>query len=150
MLINVGMFPGENIFDHIPGLCPTGGPPKDGFFTACGVISMGSSCSSGSMGSPSSDELLESSEPSILILPTELEAAVLSPFPHMCMPALAESRIIELPRGLREGIIIPFCVIVGEESGEEASASVEWCRLVQALENSAPRERRGKRELGEA
>lgn len=61
-----------------------------------------------------------------------------------------ESRIIELARGLLEGIIMPFCVIVGDESGEDWSASVEWCKLVHALENSAPLDRRGRREAGDA
>jgi hypothetical protein len=58
--------------------------------------------------------------------------------------------IMEFARGLLEGILIPFCVIVGEESGEDWSGSVEWWRLVQALENSAPRERRGNSDAGEA
>jgi hypothetical protein len=45
---------------------------------------------------------------------------------------------------------MPFCVIVGEESGEDCSARVEWWRLVHARENSAPRDRRGRSEAGEA
>lgn len=126
MLMKVGTFPGENIFDHIPGLFPAGGPPNGVFLTACGVINMGSSLSSGSIGSPSSDPLLESSDPSMLMLPTELDAPVLSPFPHMCRPILGESNTIEFPRGLREGIIMPFWVMVGDESGEDWSARVEW------------------------
>lgn len=150
MLINVGTFPGENMFDHMPGLFPAGGPPNGGFLTACGVINMGSSLSSLSIGSPSSDPLLESSDPSMLMLPTELEAAILSLFPHICMLILGESSTMEFPRGLREGIIMPFCVIVGEESGDDCSARVEWWRLVQALENSAPRDRRGRRAAGAA
>jgi hypothetical protein len=151
MLMKVGTCPGENIFDHMPGLLPTGGPPNGVFFTACGVINMGSSLSSGSMGSPSSDSLLESSDPSMLMLPTELDAAVvLSPCPHACRPMLGESSTIEFPRGLRDGIIMPFCVIVGDESGDDWSARVEWWRWVQALENSAPRDRRGRSEAAEA
>lgn len=63
---------------------------------------------------------------------------------------LGKSIIIELARGFLEGILIPFCVIVGEESGDDLSGSVEWWRLVQALENSAPRERRGSSDAGEA
>lgn len=150
MLMKVGMFPGENMFDHMPGEFPAGGPPNGRLFTACGVINIGSSGSSGSIGSPSSDELLEASEPSMLMLPTELDGATLSPCPHICRPTLGESITIEFPRGLREGIIMPFCVIVGEESGEDCSARVEWWRLVQALENSAPRDRRGRRAAGAA
>lgn len=41
-------------------------------------------------------------------------------------------------------------MIVGEESGEDAFGSVEWWRLVHALENSAPRERRGRSDAGDA
>lgn len=57
---------------------------------------------------------------------------------------------MELDRGFLCGILIPFCVIVGDESGEDWSGRVEWCRLVQARENSAPRERRGSSDAGEA
>jgi hypothetical protein len=129
------------------------GPPGKALFVfaACGVMIIGSSVSSGSRGSISSDELLESSEPSMLMLPTELDGPVLPP---LLQPpwelTLGDSIIIELARGLLEGILIPFCVIVGEESGDDWSGSVEWCRLVQARENSAPRERRGSSEAGEA
>lgn len=63
---------------------------------------------------------------------------------------MGESSSIELERGFRGGILIPFCVMVGEESGEDWSGSVEWWRLVQALENSAPRDRRGRTEAGDA
>ena len=48
---------------------------------------------------------------------------------------------------LRGGIIIPpLPPTVGEESGEDVSARVEWCRFVQALEKSRPRDRRGSTE----
>lgn len=152
MLINVGIPPGENMVGgQAPGLLPVGAPPNGVlFFIACGVISIGSSLSSGSIGSPSSEVLLESSDPSILMLPTELEAAVLSPAPHAaCMFTFGESNTMEFPLGFL-GIIMPFCVIVGEESGEDWSARVEWWRLVHALENSAPRDRRGRRDAGDA
>lgn len=43
----------------------------------------------------------------------------------------------------RDGIMMPFCVMVGEESGEDWSTSVEWWRLVQAREKSSPLEWRG-------
>lgn len=118
---------------------------------ACGVMIMGSSLSSWSRASASSDELFESSEPSMFMLPTELEAPVLSPWLQPpCMFTLGDSSNMEFERGFRGGILIPFCVMVGEESGEDASGRVEWWRLVHALENSAPRERRGRSDAGDA
>jgi hypothetical protein len=33
---------------------------------------------------------------------------------------------MELARGFLEGIIMPFWVMVGEESGDDWSARVEW------------------------
>jgi hypothetical protein len=61
------------------------------------------------------------------MLPTELEAAALSPlFQPPCMFTFGEFINMEFDRGFREGILIPFCVIVGEESGEDCSGSVEW------------------------
>jgi hypothetical protein len=117
---------------------------------------MGSSWSSGSNGSHSSELDEDDSDASMLMLPTELDAAVRSPIPvagHVeCMPMLGESTLmeLELERPLRDGIIMPFCVIVGEESGDDWSARVEWCRCVQARENSAPRERRGSEGAGVA
>lgn len=100
-------------------------PPNTLFvFAAWGVMIMGSSVSSGSIGSSSSEELLESSEPIMLMLPTELEGAVLPPL--LQAPILGESpMIMEFARGRREGIFIPFWVIVGEESGDDWSGSVE-------------------------
>lgn len=41
---------------------------------------------------------------------------------------------------------MPLPPTVGEESGEDCSARVEWCRFVQALEKSIPLERRGSAE----
>lgn len=87
----------------------------------------------------------------MLMLPMELEAAVLSPLPHaLCMFTFGEFMSIEFDRGLRDGILMPFCVIVGDESGDDCSGSVEWWRCVHALENSAPRDRRGSNEAGDA
>jgi hypothetical protein len=152
MLIKLGTPPGEKRLAN--GLFPAFAPGNRLLvLLACGVIIIGSSVSSGSIWSSSSDELLESSDPSMLMLPTELDAAVLSPLPFpqaLCMLMLGESRIIELARGLPAGIFIPFCVIVGDESGDDWSGSVEWWRCVQARENSAPRERRGSSEAGGA
>jgi hypothetical protein len=63
----------------------------------------------------------------MFILPTELEAAVLSPLllHPPCMLMLGEFISIEFDRGLRCGIFMPFCVIVGDESGDDCSGSVE-------------------------
>lgn len=63
----------------------------------------------------------------MLMLPTELEGAVLSPWLHPlpCMLTLGDSISIELERGFRGGILMPFCVMVGEESGDDWSGSVE-------------------------
>ena len=52
-------------------------------------------------------------------------------------------------RPFRDGIVTPREPMIGEESGEDCSARVEWCRFVQALEKSNPRDRRGRTE-GEA
>jgi hypothetical protein len=146
MLMKLGspLATGENRFVAQPAPLPGAPPGKAMLIFAWGVPIMGSSLSSGSNGSISSEELLDSSDPSILMLPTELDAPVLSPLPHPpCMLTFGEFINIELERGLRDGILIPFCVIVGDESGDDCSGSVEWWRLVQALENSAPRDRRG-------
>jgi hypothetical protein len=79
MLMKLGSPPatGEKRFvaHPAPGAAPGNARP----IFACGVPNMGSSLSSGSSGSTSSDELLDSSDPSMFMLPTELEAAVLSP-----------------------------------------------------------------------
>lgn len=120
ILAKLGCCPlGENRLDQML-LFPADSPVNKVLVFACGVMIMGSSLSSGSKGSISSDELLESSDPSMLMLPTELEAAVLSPLPHPpCMFTFGESSNIEFERGFLGGILIPFCVIVGEESGED-------------------------------
>jgi hypothetical protein len=78
MLAKLGCPPGEKRFVKTP-LLPVFSPGKRVLVFACGVMIMGSSLSSGSSGSTSSEELLESSEPIMLMLPTELEGAVLSP-----------------------------------------------------------------------
>jgi hypothetical protein len=77
ILMKLGTPLGENMFAK--GLWLMGAPPAKTLFVfaACGVMIMGSSVSSGSSGSSSSEELLESSDPSMLMLPTELEGAVL-------------------------------------------------------------------------
>lgn len=119
MLAKLGCPLGENRLGQIP-LFPAPSPGNKMFVFACGVMIMGSSLSSGSKGSISPEELLESSDPSMLMLPTELEAAVLSPLFHPpCMFTFGESSNIEFDRGFLGGILIPFCVIVGDESGDD-------------------------------
>jgi hypothetical protein len=126
MLIKLGAPAGEKMEAQPPG-CPPGVGAVNGFvfFIACGVISIGSSLSSGSIASPSSELLLESAS-SMFTLPNELEGAVRSPLlmPHIPCPTLGESMSMELARVFL-GIIMPFCVIVGDESGDGWSASVE-------------------------
>lgn len=55
--------------------------------------------------------------------------------------------VVLCPRPLLCGILIPRPVM-GEASGED-SARVEWCRFVQALAKSRPRDLRGRTEPGE-
>jgi hypothetical protein len=103
---------------------------------------MASSTSSGSMGSISSSLSLDESEPSMFTLPSELDTTLRSDVPGKVVQGVnwGGSNAMELMDIFRLGIIIPFCVTVGDESGEDCSASVEWCRFVQALEKSRPRE----------
>jgi hypothetical protein len=128
MLMKVGSPPatGEKRFVAQPPWPPERAPGNARLIFAWGVPNMGSSLSSGSSRSTSSEELLDSSDPSMLILPIELEAAVLSPLLHPpCMFTFGEFIIMEFERGFRDGILIPFCVIVGEESGDDRSGTVE-------------------------
>lgn len=64
------------------------------------------------------------------MLPTELDTAdrslLLSIGQFAAGAKLGESSIIELTEALREGMPMPFCVIMGEESGDDCSARVEW------------------------
>jgi hypothetical protein len=66
------------------------------------------------------------------------------------MLTFGEFSSIEFERGRFDGILMPFCVSVGDESGDDCAGTVEWCKFVQAREKSAPRERRGSSEAGEA
>ena len=106
----------------------------------------------------------------IFTLPTELLIVLLScakdphrteadpfPFPLPFSNGFGESNIITLPLilpflpdELLDGIIMPFCVITGLESGELCSAMVEWCKFVHARLQSKPRECRGMEAAGEA
>lgn len=92
-------------------------------------MTIGSSLSSGSIGSSSSESVSDDSEPSMFMLPSELDTTLLSVW---CMPGqrvwsllCGESRAKEVRLLRRWGIIMPFWVIVGEESGEDCSARVE-------------------------
>ena len=67
---------------------------------------------------------------------------------------LGESEICEgsgeLKSPLRAGIFTPRpAPIIGDDSGDDCSASVEWCRLVAALEKSMPLDRRGNTDAGD-
>ena len=44
---------------------------------------------------------------------------------------------------------MPRPPITGDESGEDCSAKVEWCKFVHALEKSKPRDRRGRTDPGD-
>ena len=65
---------------------------------------------------------------------------------HAALFGRGESSTIELERAER-ALRWPA---VGDESGDGWSARIEWCRLVHARENSAPRDRRGSRDAGDA
>jgi len=81
----------------------------------------------------------------MLTLPRELETidfSLLSVGQPRLGPRFGESNIIEFIDPLRDGIAMLFCVVIGEESGDD-SAKVEWWRLVEAREKSSPRECRG-------
>jgi hypothetical protein len=109
---------------------------------------MASSLSSPPMLASSSLSPLSLSLPIIFTLPTELLTVLLSwaSEPHALPGIIAgESSAIELTDILRDGMFMPFCVMTGEESGSRGgSATVEWCKFVQAREKSNPRECRGK------
>ena len=100
------------------------------------------SCSSGSIGSRSSS-LLESSEPSMFMLPTELDPVFKSPAVKR-----GESTNMELNDCFR-GFIMARWAKAGDESGDDWSARVEWWRLVTAREKSMPRECRGRTLAGD-
>ena len=90
---------------------------------------MDSSISSRSIRS-SSESLLEESDPIMFTLPSELEMFILSPF------AIADHNDAEWPLPSRPpakcnplflfGMFIALPVMVGDASGEDCSARVEW------------------------
>jgi hypothetical protein len=97
----------------------------------------------------SSSLLLDPSE-NIFILPSELDIALLSLNPFPVHDSRGGSTDMALMDCLRCGIIIARCVIIGDESGDDCSASVEWWRFVQALEKSIPLECLGRTFPGDA
>ncbi|KAK8217533.1 hypothetical protein M8818_001291 [Zalaria obscura] len=52
-------------------------------------------------------------------------------------PRPGESSIIEPTEALRDGIIMPLCVIIGEESGDDCSARVWRLDSFSAMEPGA-------------
>lgn len=88
------------------------------------MASSGSSCSINSMSSP--ELLLDVSEVRATVEPTERGKKPLSLFPFQLQPALSrgESSAIECDDVLLDAKLL--CVIVGDESGDGCSASVEW------------------------
>jgi len=86
----------------------------------------------------------------LLALPSELEMIILSWFPIMDHSELDVSAAAACSPMGRPGMFMARPPMVGDESGDDCSASVEWCRLVAALEKSRPRDRRGRMFVGEA
>lgn len=87
-----------------------------------------------------------------MALPTELEMWLRSRSPIMDHSDLVVCSVPKSPM-LRPGMSMARPMpppIVGDESGDDCSASVEWCRLVAAREKSSPRDRRGRMLVGEA
>lgn len=108
----------------------------------CGVAKIGSSSSPAILAS-SSLSLLSLSLPSIFTLPTELLTVLRSGAsePHAPLPPKAgDSSAIEPIDIFRPGIFMALCAATGDESGSRCSASVEWCKFVEAREKSSPRE----------
>ncbi len=90
------------------------------------------------------EPLLDASEVKALVDPTDLGRKSRSPFQFMGHPpiefGLGDSIIMDTLDPLRDGILKLFCVIVGEESGEDWSGRVEWWRFVHARAKSKPLE----------
>lgn len=111
----------------------------------CGVATISSLSSSCSINVSSSSELLpEASEVMAFVDATERGTEFLSLAPDADQLqeelTLGESKAIDIDELRLEGGIIGFWFKVGEESGDDCSANVEWCRLVAAREKSMPRE----------
>lgn len=95
----------------------------------CGVDIIGSSVMVSCIKLSSSEPLLEVSDIRTAFDPTDLGRKVLSAFmlpPHVQPdPSLGESSIIECDEVLLDDCINVFCVMVGEDSGEDCSGIVE-------------------------
>ena len=129
-----------------PNGAPTGGIPILFVLDICGVVMMVSSMSSSMSSSSELDESLAMA----CVLPSD--PLTLS-FSWLPMIDHNDDDVCSGPPkspGRRPGMLIARPPIVGDESGLDCSASVEWCRLVAALEKSRPRDRRGSMLVGEA
>jgi len=111
--------------------------------------------SSASMGSSHSELLAEESEPIIFMftLPKEPETVIRSAFaivdqrePALLWVSMLPGKCAPL---LRFGMFIALPDIVGDESGDDCSARVEWCKFVAAREKSSPRDRLGSTLVGD-
>ena len=74
---------------------------------------------------------------------------ILSWFPIIDHSELDSSGAPWSPRALF-GMFMARPPMVGDESGDDCSASIEWWRLVAAREKSRPLDRRGRMLVGEA
>lgn len=116
---------------------------------------MESSISSASIISSSSELLPEESEHIIFMLPNELDTVIRSAFAIVdhnefeFMPLLVSKFEEKCKPFLRFGIFMARPPMVGEESGDDCSASVEWWRFVAALEKSKPRDLLGRTDVGD-
>lgn len=112
---------------------------------------MKASSISSSIGSSSSElDELSDAKAMWLLCPMEPETFIRSWLPITDQSEFDDCSVPYSPM-LRPGIFIALPPpIVGEVSGEDCSASVEWCRLVAALEKSKPRDRLGSMLVGEA
>jgi len=96
----------------------------------CGVDSIESSISSASMRSSSSELLPDESDPNIFTLPSELDTTILS---EIAIVDHSELELLIIDSELLEkwrlffllGMFIALPEMVGDESGEDCSASVE-------------------------
>lgn len=121
---------GDCPIQPFPGLACGIMPKGAAILLTCGVVRIESSISSASMRSSSSEVLPEELEPIILTLPRELDTATRSGWArvdHKELELLLSASIVpEICEPLfLFGMFIALPDIVGEESGEDCSASVE-------------------------
>ena len=106
------------------------------------------------MRSSSSELLPDESDPSMFTLPSELDTTILSAFAivdHSELELLViDSELLEKWRPFfLLGMFIALPPMVGDESGEDCSAKVEWWRFVAAREKSRPLDLLGRTLEGE-